>query len=93
MATDKIFKGLAQQVANLQFTIKSLEEALRRSHAELDAVIDVIEHELAYDSFEIYPGGTTFGHEAAAVVDALSRRMQAPLPAPDPDPQTDPSGT
>jgi len=49
---DKIYKRLAQEVANIQYTIDSLDVALIKARNERDAIISKIETELQCENFK-----------------------------------------
>jgi len=49
---NSVYRGLARQVVNIQFTISSLEDALIKARCELSTVIGEMDTCLAVDGFK-----------------------------------------
>jgi len=87
---EKIFRRLAQDLCNAQFTITSLEKAIAIAKGERRKIISKMETELACDNFK-YLFGKPIGPVADSAVDALSQQRQAPPLAPAVSLRKDPS--
>jgi len=88
---EKIFRRLAQDLCNAQFTITSLEKAIAIARGERRKIISEMETELACDNFK-YLFGKPIGPEVDSAVASLSLRKREQPHGPVFVPRKDPSG-